>query len=270
MRIQDSLYYQDFSYVLKVGRAINDWRDSFKSTMHTAGFYFTGQVNIESRISAQISQPVEGIISGLSESPIFGIINTLFSTIFGRRLGTVDDGTSLRANSQLGVDPDFDDSTSEHFTPNTRDITLRRTYTIILNQRSTLYNITSRGDSYLRGFAYGGPTMKSLDLHNNPFSSSNLYSGTHTHAQTTSIAGSINGTNRYISPLKFENWRDHRVIGFSDTDIDGERFTIAEYNISQMKQPITIPTEIIVSAPGTTFDTTSIKFDTTTVTFDQT
>ena len=270
MRIQDSLYYQDFSYVLKVGRAINDWRDSFKSTMHTAGFYFTGQVNIESRISAQISQPVEGIISGLSESPIFGIINTLFSTIFGRRLGTVDDGTSLRANSQLGVDPDFDDSTSEHFTPNTRDITLRRTYTIILNQRSTLYNITSRGDSYLRGFAYGGPTMKSLDLHNNPFSTSNLYSGTHTHAQTTSIAGSINGTNRYISPLKFENWRDHRVIGFSDTDIDGERFTIAEYNISQMKQPITIPTEIIVTAPGTTFDADTIKFDTTTITFDQT
>jgi hypothetical protein len=30
MRIQDSLYYQDFSYVIKVGRTINDWRDSFK------------------------------------------------------------------------------------------------------------------------------------------------------------------------------------------------------------------------------------------------
>ena len=42
MRIQDSLYYQDFSYVIKVGRAINDWRDSFKKTMHTSGFYFTG------------------------------------------------------------------------------------------------------------------------------------------------------------------------------------------------------------------------------------
>ena len=27
MRIQDSLYYQDFSYVIKVGRVINDWRD---------------------------------------------------------------------------------------------------------------------------------------------------------------------------------------------------------------------------------------------------
>ena len=270
MRIQDSLYYQDFSYVIKVGRAINDWRDSFKKTMHTAGFYFTGQVNIESRISAQISQPVDGQISGISESPIFGVISQLFSTIFGRRLGTVDDGTSQRANAQQGVDPDFDDSTSEHFTPNTRDVTLRRFYTLILNQRSTLYNITSRGDTYLRGFAYGGPTMKRLQIGSAPFSSSNMYSGTHTHAQTTAIAGSINGTNRYISPLKLVNWAEHRVTGFSDTDIDGERFTLAEYDIAQMKQPITIPTEIIVSAPGTTFDTTSIKFDTTTVTFDQT
>jgi len=270
MRIQDSLYYQDFSYVIKVGRAINDWRDSFKKTMHTAGFYFTGQVNIESRISAQISQPVDGQISGISESPIFGVISQLFSTIFGRRLGTVDDGTSQRANAQQGVDPDFDDSTSEHFTPNTRDVTLRRLYTIKLSQSSTLYNITSRGDTYLRGFAYGGPTMKRLQIGSAPFSSSNMYSGTHTLAQTTAIAGSINGTNKYISPLKLVNWADHRVTGFSDTDIDGERFTLAEYDIAQMKQPITIPTEIVVSAPGTTFDTTTIKFDTTTVTFDQT
>ena len=270
MRIQDSLYYQDFSYVIKVGRAINDWRDSFKKTMHTAGFYFTGQVNIESRISAQISQPVDGQISGISESPIFGVISQLFSTIFGRRLGTVDDGTSQRANAQQGVDPDFDDSTSEHFTPNTRDVTLRRLYTIKLSQSSTLYNITSRGDTYLRGFAYGGPTMKRLQIGSAPFSSSNMYSGTHTLAQTTAIAGSINGTNKYISPLKLVNWADHRVTGFSDTDIDGERFTLAEYDIAQMKQPITIPTEIIVSAPGTTFVTTTIKFDTTTVTFDQT
>ena len=270
MRIQDSLYYQDFSYVIKVGRAINDWRDSFKKTMHTAGFYFTGQVNIESRISAQISQPVDGQISGISESPIFGVISQLFSTIFGRRLGTVDDGTSQRANAQQGVDPDFDDSTSEHFTPNTRDVTLRRLYTIKLSQSSTLYNITSRGDTYLRGFAYGGPTMKRLQIGSAPFSSSNMYSGTHTLAQTTAIAGGIDGTNKYISPLKLVNWADHRVTGFSDTDIDGERFTLAEYDIAQMKQPITIPTEIVVSVPGTTFDTTTIKFDTTTVTFDQT
>ena len=270
MRIQDSLYYQDFSYVIKVGRVINDWRDSFKKTMHTSGFYFTGQVNIESRISAQISHPVDGIISGISESPIFGVIGQLFSTIFGRRLGTTDDGTTLRANSERGVDPDFDDSTMSPFSTGTRDITLRRHMTVKLSQTSTLYNITSRGDSYLRGFAYGGPTMKSLDIYTNPFSSSNLYSGTHTLSQTTAIAGSINGTNKYIAPLTMSNWADHRATGFSDTDIDGERFQLTEYNINGMKQPITIPTEIIVSAPATDFSLTSIKFDTTGTTFDVT
>ena len=270
MRIQDSLYYQDFSYVIKVGRVINDWRDSFKKTMHTSGFYFTGQVNIESRISAQISHPVDGIISGISESPIFGVIGQLFSTIFGRRLGTTDDGTTLRANSERGVDPDFDDSTMSPFSTGTRDITLRRHMTVKLSQTSTLYNITSRGDSYLRGFAYGGPTMKSLDIYTNPFSSSNLYSGTHTLSQTTAIAGSINGTNKYIAPLTMSNWADHRATGFSDTDIDGERFQLTEYNIDGMKQPITIPTEIKVTAPSTDFSLTSIKFDTTGTRFDVT
>jgi len=270
MRIQDSLYYQDFSYVIKVGRVINDWRDSFKKTMHTSGFYFTGQVNIESRISAQISHPVDGIISGISESPIFGVIGQLFSTIFGRRLGTTDDGTTLRANSERGVDPDFDDSTMSPFSTGTRDITLRRHMTVKLSQTSTLYNITSRGDSYLRGFAYGGPTMKSLDIYTNPFSSSNLYSGTHTLSQTTAIAGSINGTNKYIAPLTMSNWADHRATGFSDTDIDGERFQLTEYNIDGMKQPITIPTEIKVTAPATDFSLTSIKFDTSGTRFDVT
>ena len=41
MRIQDSLYYQDFSYVIK-SRSINckRWRDAFKKTMHTLWFLF--------------------------------------------------------------------------------------------------------------------------------------------------------------------------------------------------------------------------------------
>ena len=64
MKVQDSKYYQDFSYVLKVGQSINDWRDSFKKTMHTAGFYFTGQVDLQSRLSAKVRAPVVGIVSG--------------------------------------------------------------------------------------------------------------------------------------------------------------------------------------------------------------
>ena len=38
MRIQDSFYYQDYSYVVKVGESINTWRDAIKSTVHPAGW----------------------------------------------------------------------------------------------------------------------------------------------------------------------------------------------------------------------------------------
>jgi hypothetical protein len=133
MRIQDSLYYQDFSYVIKVGRTINDWRDSFKKTMHSSGFYFTGQVNIQTQVSAQI-QSITGINSGIDYEGIALVLNTLFSTIFGRRLGTTTDGTTLRANPELGVDPDFTDSTITPLNKNTRDLTLNQVITLSYNQ----------------------------------------------------------------------------------------------------------------------------------------
>ena len=65
MKIQDSLYYQDFSYVIKVGRSINDWRDSFKKTMHSAGFYFAGQVDTVTQVDAQL-QSITGINSSIA------------------------------------------------------------------------------------------------------------------------------------------------------------------------------------------------------------
>jgi len=271
MRIQDSLYYQDFSYVIKVGRVINDWRDSFKKTMHTAGFYFTGQVNIESRISAQISQPVEGIISGIEESPIFGVIGQLFSTIFGRRLGTTDDGTTQRANPELGVDPDFDDSTIEHFPQNTRDVTLRRHMTVLLSQRSTLYNISFGGNDYLRGYAWTGMSMGSTKMSSQPFSANNMFSGTHTNTQTTAIAGSINGINRYISPMTFVNWGTHTLYGLGDSTNsrkNGTGVSFSDYAVDNLKTYLGYPTEIKVSAPATDFSLTSITFDQTDKTFD--
>jgi hypothetical protein len=68
--------------------------------------------------------------------------------------------------------------------------------------------------------------------------------------------------------MKMVNWAEHRITGFSSTAVDGERFQIGEYNIPQMKQPITIPTEIKVSAPANEFSMTNITFDQTDVTFD--
>jgi len=91
-KIQDSLYYQDFSYVIKVSESINKWRDALKRAVHPSGFYVTGEVNIATSLDAQVRQPVgatlsSGLFSGTSDSPIYMRLNTLFSTIFGRRTG---------------------------------------------------------------------------------------------------------------------------------------------------------------------------------------
>ena len=102
MRIQDSLVYQDYSYIIKVGRSINDWRDTYSSTLHTAGFYFQGEVNIQSQLDLKLRN-VTGLNTGVLEV-IQGVIKTLFTTLFGRRLGTTSDGTTLRASPLVGVD----------------------------------------------------------------------------------------------------------------------------------------------------------------------
>lgn len=46
--IQDSYYYQDFSYVIKTGKTIEAWRDVVKKLLHPSGFAFFGQINIVS------------------------------------------------------------------------------------------------------------------------------------------------------------------------------------------------------------------------------
>ena len=242
MRIQDSLYYQDFSYVIKVGQSINLWRDSFKKTIHTGGFYVTGQVNIETRVAAGINFPVEGIISGVEESPIFGILNTLFSTIFGRRLGTEDDGTTLRASPQLGVDPLFDDSTTDVFQSNTRDVTLTRKYVVSF---PSIVRQTVRGTEYKYGFAFAGPRMKSLDIYYHPFSTSNVYGGAHPNAQTTAVGADSTETS-YISPMKMVNWANHTIIGMNN-NLNGTGVQIQDYGNDNLKTYIAHPTEIAVS-----------------------
>ena len=179
MKLQDSLYYQDFSYVIKVGRTINDWRDSFKKTMHTSGFYVTGQVDIQTQVSVEIKNTT-GINSGIDYEQVALIVNTLFSTIFGRRLGTTSDGTTLRANPELGVDPDFTDSTSEHFTPNTRDLTLNKSMTLKI---PSIAKITVRGDELKYGYAYCGPRMKSLYLNSLSPAFTSMFGGAHPNVQ---------------------------------------------------------------------------------------
>jgi len=236
MRIQDSLYYQDFSYVIKVGRTINDWRDSFKKTMHSAGFYFTGQVNIVSQVSAQI-QSITGLNSGIEYSGPALILNTLFSTIFGRRLGTTTDGTSLRVNPELGVDPDFTDSTSTPLSKTTRDLTLSQIITLNIQSKP---RITVRDTELKYGYAVMPPRMKSIN--NYKFS---LFSGS--GIAQTGAAGADSSVRSYIQPMQLADWANHRIIGTQNTSIDGEIVQFRDYAVDDLKTYIALPTEITIS-----------------------
>jgi hypothetical protein len=152
-KIQDSLYYQDYSYVVKVSESIDKWRDALKRAVHPSGFYVTGQVNIATQLSGQVKQPVgatlsSGLFSGTSDSPIYMRLNTLFNTIFGRRTGVglkfmsnaieLDGKTKRsRAASIAGYSPTVSTAfTSSHYTAGQKDVNLSPETTIEMEQRN--------------------------------------------------------------------------------------------------------------------------------------
>ena len=240
MNIQDSLYYQDFSYVIKVGRSIADWRDDFKKTMHTSGFYFEGQVDIETRLNARISTPVSGAVSGVLEDPFLSIVNTLFSTIFGRRLGTIDDGTSLRATPKLGTAADLDTSTISPFSSSTRDVTLTRA-PINIQYLSRLRG-TFAGVNIATGFAYAGPRYATINRE-----------GLRTFSRTVDTNYSLAelGANVTFGTRSSLDGQDNTLL-FCSTELG--RF---------IKTKLTIPCEVFIIAPFNQFDNTVVKFDQT-------
>ena len=126
-RIQDSFYYQDYSYVVRVGDSINTWRDAIKSTVHPAGWNVFGEVEVVGSVSAKVSVQTLDSYSPEFASALRGV----FTTIFGRRLGTVDDGTSIRANSKVGTN-ELSDLTST-----TRDVTLTPRRNVIIGSVRT-------------------------------------------------------------------------------------------------------------------------------------
>ncbi len=246
MKIQDSKYYQDFSYVLKVARSIAVWRDSFKKTMHTAGFYFTGQVDIQSKLSAKGRLPIVGAVSGSVEIPLFQILNTLFSSIFGRRLGTVDDGTAKRTNALEGGTIYQPEDKIEHFAANQRDVTLTRPgleIDYVSRKRPTIDGVNFR-----QGSVYAGARWGTINKYaNTMFGTSNTGSG-HT----------------------FQTLGDLKVFG-TRSSLDGRPgvFLMSSDPEGQnVKCMLAIPSQLAFSSNS--FDNTVVNFAQTGPTFDDT
>ena len=262
MRVQDSNFYQDYSYVVRVGQSINEWRDAIKSTVHPAGWQVFGEVEVVGRAVTRITaQSVDSFTPELAST-----LRTLFTAVFGRRLGTVDDGTSLR------VSPASDAESHTNLTSSTRDVTLTRINNVIVGVARTP--------------SAQGPTLDLLPKY--AFSIGANTTENIPHYPGIKRITNLDGINDQSFTIdQFRNVRINEVSirnadgGFSQTGHrfdtnritfdDGESFSIPS---SAFNTRINVPPpgEIQVSGSARTnaFDNNFITFDSGTETFDET
>ena len=81
-KIQDSYYYQDYSYVVKSATSIVDWRNDLVGSVHPAGWAVFGSVDIANLIYSGFPK-----ITSVISKDLFKIV---FAELLGMRLGTTD------------------------------------------------------------------------------------------------------------------------------------------------------------------------------------
>jgi hypothetical protein len=225
MKIEDSKVYQDFSYIIKVARSISDWRDSYKKTMHTAGFHLSSEVDLTTRLKSYKSLIVNDSI----------INSTSFLSIIGRILGTLDDKKTLNFNQGIVH--------ASLIPKNSKDLILRHQLNYITQLKSRL-NVRSASTPY--GYASAGPRFRSIDK----FKFSTLSGSTEQGgvAQNSKV-GANNSVPKttYISPLTFDSLYSYTLGHTRISSIDGQIANIGDYNNYNLKINIALPSEITVS-----------------------
>ena len=280
-KIQDSLYYQDFSYVVRVAQSINNWRDSIKRAVHPTGFYVTGEVNIQTRLAGGVKQPVgatlsSGLFSGTADSPIYMRLNTLFNTIFSRRTGvgfkfmsnaiqldgkTLVSSATARTGKPVEVHNDYRDTS----TNTEKELNLYPETTLDLERRSrtNFYTNTSysvRGVAVKNGYAYAGPRLNTLNTFGlSAFAANNaitLEGGT--GAGEILLEGATDGNSGVLQndgsesySTSMGSWADLRFTGTLNTSVDGETIRLSDFSGStsnkNAKTNFAFPSEVTKS-----------------------
>ena len=137
MRVQDSFYYQDYSYVVRIGQSINQWRESIRNSVHPAGWNVFGEVSFATSLaqaqtnSLRIQVPTAGGVQDFTADTetftpeLASTLTNLFTSIFGRRLGTLTDGTTVVSAPLKGYS-DISD------VPSGREVTLTSTVSVTI------------------------------------------------------------------------------------------------------------------------------------------
>ena len=105
IRIQDSYYYQDYSYEVQVGQSFATYINELKKAVHPAGFQPFGKVTLATLVSAAIQTTGAGLSGYTGDtttfSPILGsVLETIFSQVLQSRLQVP---TTNTADGQVAI-----------------------------------------------------------------------------------------------------------------------------------------------------------------------
>ena len=98
IRIQDSYFYQDYSYEVQVGASLTSYLNELKKAVHPAGFAPFGKVTIATALNAGI-KTAGSEVPGYEEkfSPILAsALENIFDQVFGMRLKANNSGITHR------------------------------------------------------------------------------------------------------------------------------------------------------------------------------
>jgi hypothetical protein len=230
IKLQDSYYYQDFSYVVKLGQSINLWREALKRSVHPAGWNFFGEILLTTKLNAKsnIVRFVDEVI------PIIDFNLFYDSTIIGRRLGTVDD-SSLAQDIEKG-------KKLEDLLSGQRDLTLSKHTILRLNKNRN--KIITKGYTLADfvKFSFAVPPIITDEK-------ANGYFDKHSRRITYSYNNNLNADSYYSNISKnlysIEQFKNYKINSVSDYVFllhnDGDRILLEDSSGSLLSEIIDVP-----------------------------
>ena len=105
IRLQDSFYYQDYSYEVIVGNSLTSYIDELRKAVHPAGFEPFGRVSIATLVSAAITNTAAGVSDYTGDTKTFSpilasVLETIFSQVLQSRLQVP---STVTADGQVAI-----------------------------------------------------------------------------------------------------------------------------------------------------------------------
>ena len=82
VRIQDSYYYQDYSYEVQIGQSFASYVNELKKAVHPAGFQPFGKVTLATLVSARLGTTAAGVSGYTGDTTFSPILASTLQTIF--------------------------------------------------------------------------------------------------------------------------------------------------------------------------------------------